>query len=120
MKELKSVILLFAFLVGAIQPVVPLLEYHFFKESIIELFCENRNVPESDCDGICYLTNQIEENRETQNERQTGHVDYYPGFVFLGQSVNLNIYPEKNSWPDFSSLKASIFSTVHTPPPRIS
>jgi hypothetical protein len=121
MKRTESIILLFAFLAGAIQPIVPLMEYHFFKESIIELFCENRNVPESDCDGVCYLTNQIEESREKQDDMQTGHIDYYPGYVLYGQSADLNLYPDKqNPFPNITGHQIDQPVSIHTPPPRLS
>jgi hypothetical protein len=121
MKKIHSIILLFAFLVGAVQPIVPLLEYHFFKESIIELFCENRNVPESDCDGICYLNNQIEESRENQADMQPNHADYYPGYVLYGQTADLNLYPDnKQIIFGFLGLQSDQVAQIHTPPPRFS
>lgn len=60
----KSIVVLFtiSFLIGLMQPILPLVEYYVFKESIIELFCENRDEPETECEGSCYLTNQLKKN----------------------------------------------------------
>ncbi len=59
-----SILFLISFQIGLLQPVLPLVEYYVFKESIIELFCENRNVPDSGCEGTCYLSNQLKKNAE--------------------------------------------------------
>ena len=61
LKKIVVISSLFIYLLGIIQPALPLIEYYMFKDSISELFCEERNNPESDCDGACYLSDQIEE-----------------------------------------------------------
>ena len=61
-----SILFFFVYLAGLVQPVLPLVEYYLFKESITELFCVNRDNPESDCEGMCYLSNQIEEQEDQQ------------------------------------------------------
>jgi len=121
MKPIYSFILLVAFLVGTIQPIVPLLEYHFFKESIIELFCVNRDVPDSNCDGFCYLTNQIEETQNQQDDMRANHVDYYPGTVLTNFQTGLNVYPEKEDrFPDLSVYGVNFSLTTDLPPPKVS
>lgn len=119
MKKIYSTLLLFSFLIGAIQPVVPLLEYHFFKESIIEFFCVNREVPDSDCDGFCYLTNQIEETEQQQNDLRTNHVDYYPGAVLTHFQSGLNVYPEQEDrFPDLLVYGVNLSPSTELPPPK--
>lgn len=121
MKKIYSIILLLSFLTGAIQPIVPLLEYHFFKESIIEFFCVNRDVPESDCEGFCYLTNQIQESQDKQTETKAGHVEYYPGTILLDHSIDLNVFPEKDSrYIDVTVYDISPSSKTDIPPPKTS
>ena len=78
MKKIASITFLLAFLIGAEQPVLPLIDYHFNKESILELFCENRNVPESDCEGMCYLTKQIQKATGTQEQMPLINAGFYP------------------------------------------
>lgn len=55
-------------MVGLAQPVLPMIEYFVFKESIIEFLCNERDVPGSDCQGMCYLKSQIE--KQENDERQ--------------------------------------------------
>lgn len=121
MKPFKATILLFAFLTGAIQPIVPLLEYHFFKESIMELFCENRNVPESDCDGICYLSNQIESAQENQTDSKAAFLDYYPGTVLVERSSSEFLFPDElKSYQNIHETQLHKSSDVELPPPIVS
>jgi hypothetical protein len=121
MKPVKAFILLFAFLTGAIQPIVPLLEYHFFKESIMELFCENRNVPDSDCDGICYLTNQIEATQERQSESKAAFADYYPGTILYERISAPFLYPHKpDSFLNFDEVRLKQYQDIELPPPVVS
>ncbi|MEX1212633.1 MAG: hypothetical protein WEA36_07295 [Balneolaceae bacterium] len=49
---------------GLLQPALPLIEYYTFQESIIELFCINKDKPEMHCDGACYLRSQIKKMQE--------------------------------------------------------
>ena len=121
MKTVYSFILLLAFLAGTIQPIVPLLEYHFFKESIIELFCVNRDVPESDCDGVCYLSNQIKETQDQQTDMQANHADYYPGTILYNFQSGLNVYPEKEDrYPDLFVYGVNLSLSTDLPPPKVS
>ncbi|MCC5913327.1 MAG: hypothetical protein JJU46_03025 [Balneolaceae bacterium] len=120
MKVLYSQILLLAFMVGAIQPVLPLIEYHLFQESIMELFCENRNVPESDCDGICYLTNQLEK-QERQSENFRTLTDYYPGTILAKvDRVPFAAVVGSEHQPFCKQKVATVWSLIDLPPPRIS
>jgi hypothetical protein len=119
-KKTYSVILLISFLTGAIQPVVPLLEYHFFKESIIELFCVNRDVPDSDCQGFCYLTNQIEESQENQPDTRAAHSEYYPGTVLPDHKTDMKLFP-KNDDPFIQVPVYGLMLSLNTeiPPPKM-
>lgn len=58
------------FFVGTLQPALPMIEYFVFKQNIIEFFCEKRDEPENDCEGFCYLKNQIEANDSKQNHSE--------------------------------------------------
>ncbi|MEM8601712.1 MAG: hypothetical protein AAGF99_17485, partial [Bacteroidota bacterium] len=38
------------------------------QDVIAERFCENRERPEVDCDGVCYLTQQLKERQDRERE----------------------------------------------------
>lgn len=115
-----TIIFLFSFLIGLLQPVLPLVEYYVFKESIIELFCENREVPETECEGSCYLTNQLKKSEEKSES---------PGNLINSEEIP-NSFParsqflihitshddELHSWYDFR--RPDIFPHQIFHPPR--
>ncbi|MEL6442879.1 MAG: hypothetical protein AAF089_09335 [Bacteroidota bacterium] len=39
------------------------------QDVIAERFCENRDRPELDCDGVCYLTKQLKEHQDREREQ---------------------------------------------------
>ena len=83
-----------SYLAGIIQPVLPMIEYYLFKESIITLFCVNQDVPESDCEATCYLTEQIEKsNQKTGSNGTLINVDDIPVFVVSGSFLLPLPYP---------------------------
>src|SRR5690625_2404000 len=88
MNRIRSITLLLTFLAGAIQPLIPLMEYHIFKENIIEHMCENRHDPDSDCDGRCYLAKQVQKSQDS-SERNTLGSTSYRGAVMYGNAGEL-------------------------------
>jgi len=116
--RLKSIVLLLAFLVGAIQPIVPLVEYYVFKDDIIAFFCVNRDNPNSTCNGVCYLANQIEQAQEKQSETFDGLGSYYP-ISIAAESVSL--LPDNPTSQDYPVISLSHLvwnpKQVEVPPP---
>jgi hypothetical protein len=85
-KRLVVTIFAFSYMIGLLQPVLPLLEYAAFKTTWTELFCINKDVPESTCEAGCYLGKKIEENQD--DARQSGvsliQLESYPiGLISL-------------------------------------
>ncbi|MEL7362879.1 MAG: hypothetical protein AAFN13_12465 [Bacteroidota bacterium] len=39
------------------------------QDVIAERFCENRDRPELNCDGVCYLTKQLKERQDREREQ---------------------------------------------------
>jgi hypothetical protein len=121
MKKIYSIILFFSFMIGAIQPIIPVIEYHLFKESIIELFCVNRDQPETQCDGVCYLSSQIEKNDEDHSGLKNFNVDYYPVGLSFESNTDLEVYPRK--FDPLASVFSDLtfeFAELHSPPPKTS
>ncbi len=120
-KRIYSLILLISFMVGAIQPIVPLMEYHFFKESIMELFCVERDVPDSDCDGFCYLTSQISESEEQRHDAPGITSEFYPGGV-LCHSIPAPSVTARSGEPYllFDDRPVDLILASNSPPPKSS
>ncbi len=61
MTRFLSIWLLFAYSVALLRPYLPFLEYQINLEYYQEVLCENRDRPELNCDGKCYLAKQLQE-----------------------------------------------------------
>ena len=48
------------YVVALIRPIVPLLDYGLNYEYIAEVLCINTDKPELECNGKCYLTQEIQ------------------------------------------------------------
>jgi len=118
--KIVSISCLAVFLVGLIQPVLPMIEYFVFKESIIEFLCEKRDEPENDCEGFCYLTQQIEANDAKQNQPETMlQLDKQLIYLSFASTEKLII---RNSWSVNSFYLIShspLFSRPHFHPPDL-
>lgn len=61
MRLRQQVIALFINVMIIFQPVIPLLEYEVFHDYIVKNLCINRNVPNSCCEGKCYLEKRLDQ-----------------------------------------------------------
>lgn len=78
MKRIYSVILLFTFLVGILQPILPMIEYQLFKGNVVELLNNEKSKSQTPCQkvqNIIHSNNQDCQNNEGQQLLDT---DYYP------------------------------------------
>ncbi len=72
-----------------LRPVLPLVEYVVYQDYIAEFLCVNSNKPELQCDGKCYLMQQITKQNEDkkQNLPQISMKEYPIGFVYIMRFV---------------------------------
>ncbi len=68
MKSFFSHSLLIIFLTSLIRPVFPVVDYMVNFDYIAEVLCIKKKVPESSCNGKCYLMQQMEENKNESPE----------------------------------------------------
>lgn len=67
MMKLKFVVVSILIINLAFLPLLPYIEYYSFKQYIIENLCVNRDIPNSCCQGKCYLEKKVSE--ATENEK---------------------------------------------------
>lgn len=63
MRKIFSILLLFAFGLIVIKPIVPFAYFVYNYKYIKEELCENKNKPELHCDGKCFLKKEIKKQR---------------------------------------------------------
>lgn len=96
MGRIGAIFFIFLYLVAMIRPVGPLFTYVINQDYILEFLCINRDKPELECNGKCYLMQMIEEKNDDKGKNPPRIVmeDYPIGFVELQSLANV-IVPEE-------------------------
>lgn len=69
---MKAPFVLAVALIMLVRPLWPIVEYLTNYSYIVEVLCENRDRPELDCDGKCYLSKLLAEQRRDQDKNPFG------------------------------------------------
>lgn len=109
------------------KPLWPVVEYVMNYDYIITSLCENRDKPELECDGKCYLTKQLAQESENSENNPLNDklaktelpnniiAEEIRRFQFLLDSVDETKISTENSQNLFSSL----YVTKIPHPPRV-
>jgi hypothetical protein len=62
--KIYSVIYLSILIFYILRPVLPFIEYSLLKDYIAKNLCINKDVPESTCDGKCFLNDQLKKSTD--------------------------------------------------------
>lgn len=118
--------MLFIFQLSIFKPVWVLVDYRTNYDYIVEVLCENKDVPESSCNGTCYLNKQLSEIAKEQSPNNQGEKsqdynrtksDYIPSKVYQ----LAEIFREENKLlPEvrYLNLFESICMKIDSPPPQ--
>ncbi|MEM6344628.1 MAG: hypothetical protein AAF927_12135 [Bacteroidota bacterium] len=58
-QSVQNIILLFGMSMVLLAPILPYVQYALFQERIANFYCENQSRPELNCNGQCFLAEQI-------------------------------------------------------------
>ena len=81
MLRLVAVGFLLLYLVSMLKPVLPYVEYTINYEYISEVLCENKELPELECNGKCHLAKQFENAGKKEQKKPFSallKMDNYP------------------------------------------
>ena len=124
MKNCIAAFMLYAHVLLLIKPFNPFIEYTLNQKYIAEVLCINKDKPQLDCQGTCYLNKQLQkENTPEQNSvpmaQQRIKLDKMPPAVTV--SFVPNQLHARNIWcrSEAASFNFSqYFSEIPTPPPK--
>ncbi len=103
-RRITTYFLCFLYLLAMFRPVAPFFEYYFNYDYISKVLCINKDEPELDCKGKCYLKKQLKEQESSQEKNSTNHL-----------SIDLDKYPVTTlgmfsySLSSFFNLKETCF-----------
>ena len=76
------------YLLAMVKPLIPIIEYHANYDYIATVLCENRDKPYLQCNGKCYLEEQINKSNHSDHDHKSTipqiNFDDYP-ISTLGQ-----------------------------------
>ena len=123
---MKGLVVLFMTLSMLLRPLWPVVEYVMHYDYIVNVLCENRNKPQLNCDGKCYLSKQL--SKETKQNQKNPFGEKM--VVEMPEILNTLPYPySKNDhfiyadigtkfWPT-SNLHTLLFVFEKIQPPEI-
>lgn len=74
LKKQVSIGMLLAFCMTEISHFTPFLEYYINFDYIAEVLCINKDKPQINCEGTCYLKDQIQQTQKSQRTNQNNTV----------------------------------------------
>ncbi|MDR8390756.1 hypothetical protein NC796_06390 [Aliifodinibius sp. S!AR15-10] len=121
MKRTYSIILLLTFLVGTLQPILPMIEYQLFEGSIIELLSSKADNSEESCTMVRCLVDTDCLCCGEDEDLQLLDTDYYP------LALKITTIPEPHAFLSSSRLFLPVVNNAtgptflpNPPPPRFS
>lgn len=123
MKRLYSIILLVVFLIGALQPITPMIEYHLYEGSLVDLISSDLQTEmmdeseQSHCPTMSFDCPICDDN----DEQELLDTDYYPLAVDITTVPNMIAISQKARiyLPVADDVISPTFLPV-PPPPRLS
>lgn len=119
MKKVYSIILLFTFIVGTLQPIIPMVEYQLFEGNLIELLAGEVCPSEESCDMIqCFPDVDCPSCDDNQKLLD---IDYYPLALEITTIAEADVYliGERIHLPNSGSVVGPVLHP-QSPPPRMS
>lgn len=69
---MKSHVILFVALTMLVKPLWPVAEYIMNYDYIVNVLCQNKDKPQLQCDGKCYLAKQLAKENDSQSRNPFG------------------------------------------------
>jgi hypothetical protein len=116
MKRVYSIILLFSFLTGVMQPIMPMIEYQLYTGNLIEFFGSETGNP---CKNLIQLLKKDCEDQQDDTQQSLLDIDYYPLALQTATPPRAMVSLDKAKLEIFidSHLKTRPFS-INPPPPK--
>lgn len=125
---MKSCVILFVALTMLVKPLWPVAEYVVNYDYISTVLCENKEKPQLQCNGKCYLAKQLKKSAEQGEENPFGEQNpnseiQHPVFFQSLQGTDLATQFSLDSNANFNPctlLISSLFPADISEPPELS
>ncbi|SHI65069.1 hypothetical protein [Pseudozobellia thermophila] len=126
---MKSYIILFVVALMLVKPFWPVVEYIVNYDYIKNVLCENKDRPQLECDGKCYLAKLLAEETEKNEKNPFGEkqskleIQNTVFFQVLPQAISLNL--ELGPGKSYNATALNVFisteltSDISQPPENV-
>lgn len=94
--------------------------YALYTDSFIENFCENKDQPELNCDGKCFLSKMLNKEKQQDNRQKSIALSLYQLEYIIPiksfQNQVYSVYPHKHFFYYNSSYLSVYIKTADKPP----
>lgn len=117
---MKSYVILFVVALMLVKPFWPVVEYIVNYDYIKNVLCENRDKPQLECDGKCYLAKMLAEETEKNEKNPFGEkqskleIQNTVFFQVLPQMIDFNLEARPNRSYNGSAPKVFIAAQLTT------
>lgn len=120
MKKIYSVILVVSFLIGTMQPILPMIEYQLHEGDVFELFYKGEISTENVCDlNVSKLDNG--KKQQSDENRNLLDIDYYPLALQISTIPKSIVFPYETTFHLLTIINIdSPLILPISPPPRFS
>lgn len=124
---MKSYVILFVALIMLIKPLWPVGEYIMNYDYIVNVLCENKDKPELQCNGKCYLAQMLaDESQQNENspfgkeqsKTKIQHVVFFQLLPLLDLEFSFDSKKE-NNFKIYQTLISTLFTSDITQPPEV-
>lgn len=118
MRRILSFALLFAYVSAVLSALSPLVYYFANQDYIAQNLCENDTPINQECQGMCYLNNQLSEAAEKENHEMSVELEKFPELLNKRSfCVKSQSYHTTESFSNLSNLYVSewIHDVFHPP-----
>ncbi len=85
MKKIVAILLVFALQIPIFSKWGTIAIFQFNQTEIIENFCLNKDRPELNCDGHCYLAKQLKSLEEKEKKANSERISHNPSLDLIDQ-----------------------------------
>tara|TARA_R110002049_G_scaffold309179_1_gene518024 strand:+ start:36782 stop:37159 length:378 start_codon:yes stop_codon:yes gene_type:complete len=123
----KQLVILFVAFVMLVKPLWPVAEYVMNYDYIKNVLCENKDKPQLNCDGKCYLAKQLakesQQNQknpfgEKQSKIEIQHITFFQSLPQINLGLNL-LEIKKTNFTTIQELVSNLFTSDILQPPEL-
>lgn len=124
---MKHLVILMVTLVMLVKPLWPVMEYVVNYDYIAQVLCENKDKPQLQCNGKCYLAKQLEKEQKERDKNPFGEqrskievqlMDYFQSLLNFDLALQIEEYSDSN-FCQYQDLNAILLIEDITHPPEL-